>query len=96
MLVDEDEGGGIVASLDEARRGRKGTPMPAGGLRSGAWATAAAVATSRPTPRGRAASRGGDRRGGSGLRSMLPLILSMIRTTNTKRGSNGIKYVLLK
>jgi hypothetical protein len=57
MLVDEDEGGGVVASSDEARRGRKGTPMPAGGSRLGAWATAAAVATSRPTPRGESGGR---------------------------------------
>jgi hypothetical protein len=91
MLADEDEGGGVVASSDKARRGRKGTPMPAGGSRSGAWATAGGVRIG-----GRAASRGGDRRGGSGLQAMLPLILSMIRTTNTKHGSNGINYVLLK
>jgi hypothetical protein len=51
MLVDEDEGGGVVASSDEARRGRKGTPMPAGGSRSGAWATVAVVVTSRLTRR---------------------------------------------
>ena len=40
---------------DEARQGRKGTPMPEGGSCSGAWATAAAVATMhrrrRPTRR---------------------------------------------
>ena len=99
MLVNEDEGGGVVASSDKAQQGRKARRclqegrVQGPGLQRRQWRRAGQRGVRIG---GRAASRGGNRRGGSGLRAMLPLILSMIRTTNTKRGSKGIKYVLLK